>query len=223
MADYVDTLNETFELNGDDCALIVVDMQHATGSRTHGLGRWLSEQGRLDEAAYRFDRIEGIVVPGIQRLLAGFRAAGHKVIYITLGARLSDYSDVPKHMRAFLSTFNNHQGSREHDILDALAPQPGEAILNKTTQGAFASSPIESVLRSKDIRQLVMVGVSTNNCVETTAREASDRGFQTVMVSDATGTCDDEMQAVTLRGFTRLWGRVMTVDEVLAELDASNG
>ncbi|MGP1254883.1 MAG: cysteine hydrolase family protein [Kiloniellales bacterium] len=219
MTQYIDTLNHSFRLTHDRCALLVVDMQYASGSRQHGLGKWLSSQGRLEEASYRFARIEQVVVPGIRRLLDGFRAAGQPVLYLTLGARLPDYSDAPVHMRPFFSTLNNHVGTREHEILDELKPRTGEVVLNKTTQGAFASSPLESVLRAKGLSQVIAVGVSTNNCVETTAREASDRGFETVMVSDATGTCSDEMQNLTLGAFTRLWGRVLTVDEVLEELN----
>jgi nicotinamidase-related amidase len=67
----------------------------------------------------------------------------------------------------------------------------------------------------------VMVGVSTNNCVETTAREASDRGYEVVLVGDATGTCSDMMQTAALTGFSRLWGRVLDTDGVLDELSLS--
>ncbi|WP_208539299.1 cysteine hydrolase family protein [Algihabitans albus] len=219
MAQYIDVLNHEFRLTRGSCALLVVDMQYASGSRRHGLGKWLADQGKLADADYRFDRIETVVVPGIQRLLEAFRSAGETVIFLTLGARLPDYSDAPPHMRAFLSTLNNHAGTREHEILDELKPLAGELVLNKTTQGGFASSPLDSVLRAKGLTQIVAVGVSTNNCVETTAREASDRGFESVMVSDATGTCSDEMQDMTLGAFTRLWGRVLSVEEVVGELD----
>ena len=221
MAPYIDVLTHNFRLEKGKCALIVVDMQYASGSRQHGLGKWLSESGTLESAKYRFDRIEQVVVPGIARLLDAFRSAGERVIYITLGAEKSDYSDAPKHMQPFFRQLNNHGGTREHDIIDELAPQPGEIVVNKVTQGAFASSRIDQVLRSTGITQVVMVGVSTNNCVETTAREASDRGYETVLVSDATGTCSPEMQDVTIKGFRRLWGRVMAIEEVIAEIGAT--
>ncbi len=222
MANYIDTLNRDFRLQSGRCALLVIDMQYASGSRHHGLGKWLSERGKLAEAAYRFDRIETMVVPNIQRLLAAFRGAGERVIYITLGGQLADYSDTPAHMRPFFKALNNHAGTREHEIIDELRPQPGEIILNKTTQGAFATSRIDQVLRTLGIAQIVAVGVSTNNCVETTAREASDRGYDTLIVSDATGTCSDEMQSLTVKAFTRLWGRVSTAGDVIEELGLAN-
>jgi nicotinamidase-related amidase len=217
MANYIDSLNASFRLDPSLCALLVIDMQYASGSRHHGLGAWLNQHGMLEQAAYRFERIEKTVVPGIGRLLAHFRGRGMKVIYVTLGAVLADYSDAPQHMQPFFKALNNHAGTREHEIIDELKPQAHEIIIHKTTQGAFASSRIDQVLRSLGVKQVVCTGVSTNNCVETTAREASDRGYQAVMVSDATGTCSDEMQNLTLTGFTRLWGRVLSIEQVITE------
>jgi nicotinamidase-related amidase len=216
--DYIDLLNYQFTLRSESSALLVIDVQYASGSRKHGLGQWLKDRELLDSASYRFDRIENTVVPSIQRLLQHFRSNGLQVIYITLGASEPDYSDAPVHMRSFFKATNNHSGSFEHRIIEELAPLPGEVILNKTTQGAFASSRIDQVLRAKGVTQVIATGVSTNNCVETTAREASDRGYNVVMVSDATGTCSDTMQDLTLNGFTRLWGRVLSVEQVISEL-----
>lgn len=218
MSAYISQLNHPFDLKRGRCALLVIDMQYASGSREHGLGKWLTETGQMESASYRFERIEQVVVPGIRTLLRRFRDAGERVIYVTLGGQLADYSDTPVHMRPFFRTLNNHAGTREHDIIDELKPEPGEIVVNKTTQGAFASSRLDSVLKACGIEQIVCTGVSTNNCVETTAREASDRGYNVVMAADATGTCSDAMQNMTLDAFTRLWGRVMTIDEITAEL-----
>ena len=218
---YIDELTRDFRLEVDKAALILVDLQYASGSRHHGLGRHLDAQGRLAEAAYRFDRIEQCVLPNTARLLKGFRQVGARVIYLTLGAELPDYADAPLALRGFFEATNNHAGTREHEIIDEIAPLAGEPVLNKTTQGAFASTGMNSLLRSLGVEQLVMVGVSTNNCVETTAREAVDRGYAALMVADATGTCSEAFQTVTLQGFRRLWGRVATTDEVLAEIGAT--
>ena len=220
-ATYIDELSQTFSLDCARTALVITDLQYASGSREHGLGRYLAQIGRREEAAYRFDRIERLVVPNAKRLLAGFRNVEAAVIYLTIGANRPDYVDAPPYMRNFFKACNNHVGTREHEILDDLSPEVGEPILRKTTQGAFASTGLDSLLRSLYVEQLVFVGVSTNKCVESTAREAADRGYSVALVSDATGTCDDEFQRVTLDGFRRLWGRVMETDEVLAEISRS--
>jgi hypothetical protein len=147
-ADYAHQFNPPFALAPGQAALVVVDMQYASGSRDHGLGRALKERGQEALGAYRFDRIERVVVPTIQRLLAFFRAHGLRVCYLTVGSELPDYSDLPPHMRAFAESAGNTRGHREHEILDALPPRPGEAVLNKTTMSAFHSSGFERLLRS---------------------------------------------------------------------------
>ncbi|HEV7335488.1 MAG TPA: isochorismatase family cysteine hydrolase [Bosea sp. (in: a-proteobacteria)] len=218
--EYIEAFTRKVAIDPAKTALIPVDLQYASGSREHGLGALLASQGKLDEASYRFDRIEKLVLPNTKRLLDAWRGLGARVIYVTLGCELPDYADAAPSTRAFFTATKNTIGNREHEIVDEIKPLPGELVINKRTQGAFASSGIESALRGLGIETIVVTGVSTNNCVETTAREASDRGFGVVMVSDATGTCSDEMQNATLKGFSRLWGRVASTDEVIAELRA---
>ena len=220
---YIDDFTRQFRLSPGDTALVIVDLQYASGSRDHGLGRLLASQGRLADADYRFARIERLVVPNSGRLAEAFRAAGASVIYVTYGARLPDFSDAPVHLKEWMRAIDNRVGTREHEIVDELKPRPGELELNKTTMGAFASTGIESHLRGMGISNIVVTGVSTNTCVSMTAMEACDRQFGVLLVSDATGTCSDEMQDATLQTFRRLWGRVASTDEVIGELHAGRG
>jgi len=215
---YIDSYTRQFRLSPRDSALLIVDVQYASGSRYHGLGKLLTAAGTLGSAAYRFDRIDNLVVPNSKRLAQHFRSVGARVIYVTYGCELPDFSDAPVHMREWLIATNNTVGQREHDIVDAIKPLPGDLVLNKNTMGAFGSTGIDAHLRSMNIRNLVVTGVSTNNCVGMTAQEASDRQYGVVMVSDATGTCSDEMQEATLKTFRRLWGRVASTADVIAEL-----
>ena len=83
-ADAVLEHTRRFELEPAATALVVVDMQYASACRTTGLGRWLAEQGRADEGAYRFDRIERLVVPNIARLLAFFREHALHRVFVRL-------------------------------------------------------------------------------------------------------------------------------------------
>ena len=215
---FIDRYSQTVSLNPDTTALIVVDMQNATGNRHLGLGKLLAEAGQADSAEYRFDRIETLLVPTIRRLADHFRAVGSRVIYVTYGANLPDCSDVPHHLAAIVQATNNIEGQAEHEIVAELAPQPGELVLNKTTMGAFRSTPIDTHLRAMGIETVVVVGVSTNNCVAMTAMEACDSQYGVVLVSDGTGTDSEEMQTSTLNMLRRLWSRVMTADEVISEL-----
>jgi biuret amidohydrolase len=217
-ADYAHQFNPGFVLDPRTVALVVVDMQYASGSRDHGLGRSLKARGQEALGAYRFDRIERTVVPAIQRLLAFFRARGLRLVYLTVGSELPDYSDLLPHMRAFAESAGNTRGNPEHEILDALAPRAGEAVLNKTTMSAFHSSGFERLVRAWGIEQLIFTGISTNSCVEGTARDAADRGFRCLLVEDGCGAASQSLHDATCANFARLLGRVASSAQVVAEL-----
>jgi len=215
---YIDEFTRSVRLGVATTALLVVDMQNASGSRRHGLGKMLAAQGRLADAEYRFARIEQLIVPNIARLARVFRDRHARVIYVTYGSNQPDHADAPVHLKSWLVATNNCAGTEEHEIVPALRPEPGELVLNKTTMGAFGSTGIDAHLKSMGIDTLVVTGVSTNNCVAMTAMEAADRQYGVALVSDATGTCSDEMQLAYEKTFRRLWGRVVTTDEVIGEL-----
>ena len=217
--DYAAQFNPGFALDPARVALVVVDMQYASGSRKEGLGRLLAEQGNEAQGAYRFDRIEGAVVPTISRLLEFFRARSLRVVYLTVGSELPDYSDLLPHMRAFAESAGNTRGNHEHEILDALAPRAGEAVLNKTTMSAFHSTGFERLVRAWGVEQLVFTGISTNSCVEGTARDAADRGFRCLLVEDGCGAASQTLHDATCTNFARLLGRVASSAQVLAELE----
>ena len=219
MSDYAHQFNPGFGLDPRTVALVVVDMQYASGSRDHGLGRGLKARGQEALGAYRFDRIEQTVVPTIQRLLAFFRQHRLKLVYLTVGSELPDYSDLLPHMRAFAESAGNTRGNHEHEILDALAPRAGEAVLNKTTMSAFHSTGFERLVRAWGVEQLVFTGISTNSCVEGTARDAADRGFRCLLVEDGCGAASQALHDATCTNFARLLGRVASSAQVLAELE----
>ncbi len=160
--------------------------------------------------------------------LTGSSAAGMQVVSWALAvlllascASLEDGSDVTAQIRGIVLATNNIEGRPEHDIVKALTPHPGEAVLNKTTMGAFRSTAIDTLLRAKSIKNIVVGGVSTNNCVAMTAMEASDSQYGVVILSDGTGTDSEAMQEASLTMLRRLWSRVMSTDEVIEELTAS--
>lgn len=215
---YIDAYTRQFRLSPADTALVIVDMQYASGSRHHGLGKLLAAAGTLADAEYRFSRIDRLVIPNCRRLADGFRALAAPVIYVTYGCSVANFADATPQMRDWLRATDNRVGAREHDIVDELRPQADDLVLNKSTMGAFGSTGIDTHLKSLGVRHVVVTGVSTNNCVGMTAMEASDRQYGVVLVADATGTCSDEMQAATEKTFRRLWGRVLDTEGVLAEL-----
>ena len=219
-ADYIQAFMTKRPIEFSRAALIVVDMQYATGHRDGALGRRLAAEGS-NVAGYRFDRIEQQVVPNTLRLLDGFRGNGGEVVYLTVGAAKADCSDAPPHMKKLFQSLHNYVGSREHEIIDELQPRPGESVLNKTSIGAFASTGLDHMLRALGKDQLYMTGVSTNMCVETTAREAADRGYLVTLVENACATTHEDLHNATITNFQRLFGRVVSADTALAELGLS--
>lgn len=219
-SDYITDLNTSFEIIPSKTALIVVDMQYATGSRKAGLGKKLIEQGKLDALAReRFERIENVVVPNLKKMLSFFRENRLRIIYITYGSEMEDYSDVPPHMVTLFRGTNNRKGQLEHEIIEEVKPLPGEPVLNKTTISAFTSTGIDSLLRSMGIEYLLFAGVSTNMCVGTTARDSADRGYRCLLIEDCCGAAQNEYHRWEIVNFQRLFGKVDSLDNVMAEIN----
>ena len=217
---FVDAFSQQFTLDPAHTALLIIDMQNATGNRHMGLGELLAEQGNSASAEYRFDLIEQLLIPNIQKLIEGFRAVGASIIWITYGANARDASDAPPHIAPIIKATNNIAGQPEHEVVDALKPGPDDLVLKKTTQGAFRSTALDSALRALGVTTVVSTGVSTNNCVAMTSMEACDLQYQVVVASDGTGTDSEDMQQATLTMLKRLWARVLSTDEILTELNA---
>ena len=217
--DYAALFNPPFALEPARIALVVVDMQYASGSRRHGLGRVLAERGQAELGAYRFDRIDNVVVPTIQRLLAFFRGHDLRVVYLTVGSALPDFSDLLPHMRPFAESIGNTRGRHEHEILDELKPAEGDPVIAKTTMSAFHSSGFERLLRAWGVEQLLFTGISTNSCVEGTARDAADRGFRCLIVEDGCGAASQRLHDASCENFARLLGRVASSADVVAEIE----
>ena len=216
-ADYIRAYMAERPVDATRAALVMIDMQYATGSRQGALARKLQADGS-SLGDYRFTRIEQSVLPNTIRLREHFTQLGRPILHVTIGAALPDAGDAPIHMRKLFVEFRNHIGSREHEIVDELKPRAGEHVLRKTTIGAFASTNIDSLLRALGCEQLYLTGVSTNMCVETTAREAADRGYLVTLVEDACGTTHEDLHLNTMRNFQRLFGRVTSTAEALQEL-----
>jgi biuret amidohydrolase len=199
-------------------ALIIVDMQYYSGSRTMGLGRRFSDEGRADLVASRFDRIETIVVPNQRRLLQFFRANGLKVVYVTLGSRAADLSDAARHMKALFAQYNGRPGTPESKILAEIAPEEGEFVFNKTSVGAFASTSLDTHLRHYGMRHLLFAGISTSACVGHTACFAADLEYDCTVVDDACADLTPADHEWFLAHFRKFFGKVANTTEVIDSL-----
>jgi nicotinamidase-related amidase len=219
--DYVSIYTRGVELHPRTTCLVMVDLMYATGHRDYGLGALLREQGKIEEAEYRFSRIEELVVPNTLRLLAWAREHDVRRVFLTYGSEVSDYSDLSAQMLGVCQATSNRVGLREHDLLDELERQPNERVVNKITPSAFNSTPLELILHTYGCDTLLFTGVSTNMCVEGTLRDAADRGFGCILVEDACGADAPEYHDATCVVTQRLYGTVMRTQEVLDGLEGS--
>jgi nicotinamidase-related amidase len=203
-------------------ALLIIDMQYLDAHPDYGLGAYLKE-GFPRVWEYYFDRVRDLVLPNCQALLELFRAEGMRVVHVTIGPVLDDGMDMvplrrPAPAPGGLQSLLHHVGTFEHGILPELAPITGELVINKTSRSAFNSTAIERLLLNLGLQTLIVAGVTTSSCVDTTARDAADRGFQTVVVEDATAEHDQASHEAALRQFAVRWGRVWTTADTISAL-----
>jgi nicotinamidase-related amidase len=186
-----------FVFQPEHVALLIIDMQRDFVD-PGGFGEALGNDVSLLRKA---------VQPALQVLEAA-RKASILVIHTREGHR-PDLSDLPpsKKARGKLATGIGDpgpmgrilvQGEYGHDIIDELKPAPGEPVIDKPGKGAFYATDLEAILRSRNIRQLVVCGVTTEVCVNTTVREANDRGFDCLVLADCVASYFPEFQRVAL-------------------------
>lgn len=205
------------------CTLLVVDMQRYDADPECGIGPGFREADP-DLAAGYFERIRELVIPNVVRLRDRCRRHGVRVIYTRSGATLPDGADLSRHRRArYLGTANGRrsifrQGEPEYELLPALAARSDELILHKNTVSAFNSSALDRILRNSGTSTLIVAGVVTDGCVDSTARDATDLGYECVIASDATAAWRPEWHDQALATFARYWGTVATTAEICERL-----
>ena len=169
-----------------------------------------------------------------RRVLEAARTAGMLVIHTREGHR-PDLSDCPpaKLARGHLDNGIGDagpmgrilvRGEYGHDIVDELKPAPGEPVVDKPGKGAFYATDLESMLRNRAITSLVVTGVTAEVCVQTTVREANDRGFECLVLSDCIASYFPEFYEMTLKMVKAqggIFGWVAPSEALLAVLPAS--
>ena len=191
-------------------ALLVIDMQKdfcVEGFATHQAGR--------DLTATRS------VIPAIRSLLDGGRKAGVLVVHIgfwTLPENLSNSGPWLAQRRR--STYSSEKvaiaGSEGADFITELAPLPGEITVHKQRYSGFKGTNLDLILRSHAIRSVVVTGVSTNVCVESTAREAFELDYYVVMPPDTTASWNMALHGPTLETIRHRFGTVAPSADLLS-------
>lgn len=209
-------------------ALIVVDVQRYFSTPDYPFAHVLEKLVPSVTAGY-FERVRSRVLHNTARLQGAFRAQGLPVIFLAAGCCLPDGRDLPEWMREFDQLGLTLLGRRvcppvndpSWQIDDAVAPLPGEMVLNKTSSGALSSTTLDQTLHNLGVNSLVVCGLTTAVCVTQTARETADRGFRVIVAEDACTEMSEQMHEAALLAFVYVFGRVRRTEEIVTMLTAT--
>jgi ureidoacrylate peracid hydrolase len=185
--------------NKDRSALLVIDMQRFF----------------LDPSSPTFTCGGLAILPGLKQLITAFRQAGRPVIY-------TKHVHHPGLLDAGIMEWWWEgmciEGSPESEIHEDIMPMPGEKVIIKHRYSAFYNTDLETVLRCLKIEDIVICGIMTNMCCESTARDAYYRDYRVSFLADGTGSINEEMHTASLLNLAFGFANVTTADWVLQEL-----
>jgi len=218
---YVEAEPYTYEFDPAQTALLIIDMQRD----------FLEPAGFGEMLGNDVSQLRRTIEPN-RRLLKAWRDAGLKVIHTREGHR-PDLTDLPpaKKVRGGGKTTIGDvgpmgrilvRGEAGHDIIPELYPLPMEPVIDKPGKGAFYATDLHSILQHLGIKKLIVTGVTTEVCVNTTVREANDRGYDCLVPEDCVGSYFPEFQEAGLKMIKAqggIFGWVCESAKILAVLE----
>lgn len=210
------------------CALLIVDLQRYYLDSSASFYAWTENRAPGALARIR-DRVRSTVLPSLTRLTALFRGRNWPVAYLRLCGTAADRSDLHRHFRraherAAAEGFPDLYplaGDPLAAVVPEVAPEPGDAVFEKTTFSGFASGGLAAWLKDLNVQVLVFTGLATSQCVDTTARDASDLGYGIIHIEDAQADYGPEEHCASLYASQGVCGgTILTSEEFCADPEA---
>jgi ureidoacrylate peracid hydrolase len=200
---------EPLALDRRKAAVLVIDMQNA----------FMDPQGSLGRMGVPMDRTR-LPIPHVQRLLRAARAAAVPVVHLRFVLRpdLADLGMLGRTFPPLRALGHCAEGSWDAAFFPGMEPAAGDHVLAKSRLSGFHGTGLDTLLRCLAIDTVVVAGVATNVCVESTVRDAFQRDYRVVVPRETTGSYTEAMEAASLEGMAFMFARVAGLDEVLTAL-----
>ncbi|MBD3664101.1 isochorismatase family cysteine hydrolase [Sulfitobacter aestuariivivens] len=209
------TLTRDIPLDPAQSALLFIDVQNFSAERDGAEFKDLAPEVVEEKYGWYFSQLDNRIVPNMQAIQKAARAAGVEVMYTTIESLTLDGRD--RSLDYKITGFNVPKGSWDGKVIDRIAPQGDEIVLPKSSSSVFVSTHIDYILRNLGVRQVVMSGLITDQCVESAIRDACDLGYLVTQVTDACLTYSQQRHDNSLSAI-RGYCRQVTTAELVAEL-----
>jgi ureidoacrylate peracid hydrolase len=196
-------------------ALLFIDVQNFSVRREGGEFKDHTPEEVEEKYGAFFSRLEAETIPAMQRLQAAFRRAQIEVMYTNIESLTRDGRD--RSLDYKVTGFHVPKGSWDGKVIDELAPGEDEIVLPKGSSSVFVSTHIDYILRNLGVKQLVLAGLLTDQCVESAVRDACDLGYLVTLVTDACASITPERHDNSLRTI-KGYCRQITTDALIAEI-----
>jgi len=212
------TLSREIPIKPSEAALLFIDVQNFAAKREGSEFKDLSEADFAAKYGWFFEQLKAFVIPNMQKLQAACRAAHVEVMYTTIESLTQDGRD--RSLDYKITGFNVPKGSWDGKVIDEIAPSEDEIWLPKSSSSVFVSTHIDYILRNLSVRQVIISGIITDQCVESAIRDACDLGYLVTQVTDACATYSPERHAYSLSAI-RGYCRQRTTAQLIAELQST--
>jgi len=206
------------KLSRSDTALLCVDLQYVDAHPDFGLGAKAKRLGIEQFLDYYWTQVADVVLPNVRRVQAAVRAKGMEVVHVRVAPSTADGRDTTRRYKAM--GLRIPRDTQEAKFLPEVGPVGDELALNKLTSSAFNSTVLDRLLRNMGIANLIIVGVVTNGCVESTTRSAAELDYGTILVSDATAAMAPQLHDQALLSMSYKDAAVLSTDELLQLIEA---